>query len=165
MEEAATSGMSALIAPAFNLAVLIVLLVVKVKQPLRDHVRNRHLSLKDELESTRQKLSSAQEKYDEFTAKLKTIDAEAAALREQARADAQATQQRIATESKKIAASIVTESRSTAQNLYSDLKSQLLGELGQRVLERAEAMLKERLTGDDRVRIRQEFSQQVERAQ
>ena len=34
-----------------------------------------------------------------------------------------------------------------------------------RVLERAEGLLKERLTGDDRVRIQQEFSAQVERAQ
>lgn len=165
MEEAATGGLSALIVPAINLAILVAFLVMKVKQPLRAHVKSRHENLRDQLLAVRDKLTKAQERYDEFTAKLKTVEGEITALREQAKLDAKASQERIVTEAKKISVSIVTEAKSAAGNLYADLKGQLLGELGGRVIERAETLLKERLTGDDRIRIRQEFSAQVERAQ
>jgi F0F1-type ATP synthase membrane subunit b/b' len=163
MEE--TSGLTALIAPAVNLAILVAFLVVKVKQPLRDHVKARHTNLKEQLLSVQDMLSKSQERYDEFSAKLKAMDAEVSALRDQAKQDAKAAKEKIAVEAKKISASIATEAKSAAGNLYTDLKGQLLSELGNRVLERAETMLKERLTGDDRIRIRQEFSAQVERAQ
>jgi F0F1-type ATP synthase membrane subunit b/b' len=165
MEEHATSGLSALIPPAINLAILIGFLVIKVKQPLKEHVRARHATLRDELRTVRDKLASSQERYDEFTRKLKAMDAEVSALREQAKQDAKAAQGRIATESKKLSANVVADAKAAAANLYTDLKGQLLAELGNRVLERAEAILKEKLTGADRIRIRQEFSAQVERAQ
>ena len=85
-------------------------------------------------------------------------------LKEQARQDAQGAKQRIASESQKLSATIVSDARTTAQNFYAELKAQLLQELGARVLDRTEAVLRERLTGDDKVRIRQEFSVQVEGA-
>lgn len=158
----ASHGLSTLIAPAFNLGLLATLLFVKVKQPTRDFIRQRHATLKDELMSVRQMLSSAQERYDEFSAKLKTIDSEITVLREQTKQDAKLAQQRIASEAQRLSATIVTDARAAAGGLYTDLKSQLLTELGGRVLERAETLLRDRLTGDDRVRIRQEFSAHLE---
>jgi hypothetical protein len=49
--------------------------------------------------------------------------------------------------------------------MFGDLKNQLRSELSVQVLARAEAILRERLTGDDKARIRREFSQQVESVQ
>jgi hypothetical protein len=59
----------------------------------------------------------------------------------------------------------VTDAKTSANALYSDLRGQLYADLSAEVLERAEGILRERLTGDDRVRIRKEFSNQLERTQ
>jgi F0F1-type ATP synthase membrane subunit b/b' len=123
MEEAATSGLSALLIPAINLSILIAFLVVKVKQPLRAHVKARHEGLKEQLLSVREKLAKSQERYDEFTAKLKTVEGEITAMREQARQDAKSSQERIVAEAKKLSTTIVTEARSAAGNLYADLRA------------------------------------------
>src|SRR4051812_18986449 len=108
-EHAAAASITTLIAPAINLAILVGFLAMKVKQPVKDMVRTRHATLRDELKTVQEKLATSQERYDEFTRKLKAMDAEITALREQAKQDARAAQERISTETKKIAASIVTE--------------------------------------------------------
>jgi F0F1-type ATP synthase membrane subunit b/b' len=110
----------------------------------------------------RNSLRQAQENFDEFSAKLKAVDVEIGALREQAKQDALLIKQKIQGDARRVAATVVADARDSAGALFSDLKGQLSSELGARVLDRAETLLRERLTGDDRARIRQEFSKQVE---
>jgi F0F1-type ATP synthase membrane subunit b/b' len=157
--------MESLIAPIFNLLLLIALLSYKLRRPLSDFLLQRPHTLRTELYTVREQLKEAQQKYDEFSAKLKAIDAEIATLREQSIHDAGAMKQRLITEARRIATHIVLDAKSSAENLFLDLKNQLYIELSTRVLDRAEHLLKERLTGDDRARIRQEFSRQVESIQ
>ena len=68
-------------------------------------------------------------------------------------------------EARKQSARISQDSLAAANGLLGELRSQLYSELSNKVLDRAERLLRERLTGDDHARIRQEFSQQVERVQ
>ncbi|MGZ3688014.1 MAG: F0F1 ATP synthase subunit B family protein [Bdellovibrionota bacterium] len=152
-------------APFFNFFCLVAILVWKLRKPLGDFVHSRHLLLRDELMHVREQLRIAQDKYDEFSAKLKAIDAEISSLREQSKRDAQAARQRVSAEARKLAATIVSDARESAQALFEELRGQLFSELGTRILTRAEALLRERLTGDDRARIRQEFSRQLESVQ
>ena len=157
--------MSELIFPFINLSILIVIMVVYLREPLRTFVLDRHTGLRDELRRVRDLLSQAQARYNEFTSKLKAMDAEIASLRDQAKQDAAASQSRILAEAQKLSATIISDSRASAQGLYSQLKSELFADVGSRVLDRAEVMMRERLTGDDRARIRREFSTQVESVQ
>ena len=60
-----------------------------------------------------------------------------------------------------MASVIIADARGSAENLFVDFKKGLYQELSVKVLERAEALLKERLTNDDQARIQKEFSQQV----
>jgi F-type H+-transporting ATPase subunit b len=153
---------SELISPTFNLTVLILVLVYYLRKPVREYVSQRHHGVRQELERVSVLLRQANEQNIELTAKLSAIDVELTSLREQAMQDAEAARQRIAAETKRLSATTLSDARAAADALYADLKSQLYGEFGARILDRAERILKERLTGDDRARIRQEFSNQVE---
>jgi F-type H+-transporting ATPase subunit b len=157
--------MSELIFPAINLAILVTIMVVKLRDPLRGFVRTRHETLRDELQRVRDLLKQSQTRYDEFTGKLRALEAEIVTLREQARQDAAQTKSTVLAEAQRLSAAIVTDARAAAQGMHAQFRHELLSEMGVRVIDRAEAMLKERLTGDDRARIRHEFSTQVERAQ
>jgi F-type H+-transporting ATPase subunit b len=157
--------MGEIVFPFINLAILITILVVYLREPLRSFVRGRHETLRDELQRVRELLSQAQSKYEEFTGKLKAMEAEIITLRTQARQDAAASQSKIVAEAQKLSAVIISDARTSAQGLYGQLKNELFAEIGSKVLDRAETLLRERLTGDDRARIRHEFSSQVESVQ
>ena len=154
--------MHELIAPTFNVSVLIITLVYFLREPTRAFVSERHTSLKEELERVAAQLREAHEKYNEFSAKLKAIDAEIAGLNSQMRQDAEAMKARIIADVRRVANIIVIDAKAASETLFTDLKNQLRAELSTQVLARAETILTERLTGDDKARIRREFSKQVE---
>jgi F0F1-type ATP synthase membrane subunit b/b' len=157
--------MSELFAPTINLLILVGILAYYLRTPVKQSVQDRHTGLRDELARVRDLLRQAQDQYNEFSSKLKAIEAETTALRQQAVQDAEAAKHRIINDAQRMANAIASDSRRAAESLYGELKSQLASELGGRVLDRAEAILRERLTGDDRARIRKEFSTQVETVQ
>lgn len=157
--------MEHLIAPAVNVLILIGILFYYLREPTKTYVHSRHLSIRDELQRVTEQLRTAQKQYDEFSSKLKAIDAEVQALRNQAKQDAQSLRVKVLAEAAKHASSIVSDAKLAASNVFTDLKVELRRELGTRVLERAEAMLRERLTQDDRTRIRHDFSRQMEAIQ
>jgi F-type H+-transporting ATPase subunit b len=144
---------------------LVTVLAVKLRAPVSAYVNDRHVSLREELQRVRGLLVSAQRKYDEFSGKLKAMDAEILSLREQAKQDASAAKVRVVAEAQRLSATVIHDARVSAQGLYSQLKSELFSEVGLKVVDRAEKLLRERLTGDDRARIRKEFSSQVETVQ
>jgi F-type H+-transporting ATPase subunit b len=154
--------MQTLIAPFINLVILLSLLAYYLRQPLKDFARNRSVSIRDELNQVRTQLQTAQQKHAEFSSKLKAMDAEIAGLKTQATQDAQQMKGRIVAEAQKQSSNIVTDARNAAVTLYSEFKGQVYSELANRVLDRAETILRERLTGDDRARITKEFTHQVE---
>jgi len=157
--------MESLVASSINLGLLIAFMVYKLREPIHNFVAERHHSISHEVESVREQLRKAQEQYDEFAGKLKAVDAEISVLREQMKQDAAAVKQRVVTEGKRMSGILVSDAKHAADTLFLELKGQLYNELTSRVLEKAEATLRERLTGDDRARIRQEFSRQVESVQ
>jgi F0F1-type ATP synthase membrane subunit b/b' len=154
-----------LISPTFNLAVLVAVLIYYTRQPIRDFVANRHNTVRDELARVSELLKNAREKNADFSAKLSAIEAEVAAFRDQLAQDAQAAKHRIIADSGRLAALVIVDARSAAEGLYADLRSELYAELGAKTVERAAAILLKRLTGEDRARIREEFSSQVIKAE
>jgi F-type H+-transporting ATPase subunit b len=159
------SLMESLIAPIFNFLILVAFLVYKLRDPLREFVKNRHDTIRDELHAVSRELQQAQEKYDEFSSKLKAIDSELVSMREHTQQDITAIKHRIISESRRLSLNIASEAKIAAEGLHLELKGQLYTEMCGKVLDRAESMLKEKLTGDDRVKIRGEFSKQLEAIQ
>jgi F0F1-type ATP synthase membrane subunit b/b' len=157
--------MGTLVAPLANLAVLLGFLFYKLKGPFRAYVAGRHDNVGAELKRVRELLRQAQERHEEFSAKLKAIEVETSALREQARQDAQSAKLRILSEAQRLSGAIISDARGNAEGLFADLRQKLFAETGGRILDRAEKFVRERLTGDDRARIRQELSHQLETMQ
>lgn len=157
--------METLIAPVVNLVILIGLMAYYLKQPLKEFAKGRHHSIRTELEAVRNQLANAKTKHAEFSSKLRAMDAEIAGLKTQAVQDAEGLKKKVQAEAQKLSSNIIEDAKHASKVLYSEFKGQLYSELGTQVLDRAEKILRERLTGDDRARIRQEFSTQVETMQ
>ncbi|MBC7692987.1 MAG: ATP synthase F0 subunit B [Methylotenera sp.] len=157
--------MYALIPSVVNVLILVGIMVYFLRGPVREFVSGRSTGLRDEVVRVQAQLRDAEQKYTEFSAKLQAIDAEVVSLREQVRQDAEAMRVKTVAEAKRLAGSILVDAKDSSQSLYGDLKNQLRTELSGQVLDRAEKILKERLTGEDKLRIRREFSQQVESVQ
>lgn len=159
------ASISALALPAFNLAVLIGILVYFLRAPIRNMVQQRHENLRSELDAVREQLHAAQARHAELSAKLGAIDSELRSIREEGRQDAERLGKQLAEDAKRNAASIVSDAQAASKNLFNDLRAQLYNELGERVLNRAETMIRDRLTGEDRTKIRQDFARQLESVQ
>ena len=97
--------------------------------------------MRDELGRVRSLLKQANEQHEEFSAKLRAIDGELNALRDQARREGEAAKQRMLTEAQKLSATIVADSKVAAQGLFNDLKANLRAEIGSTVLARAETLM------------------------
>jgi len=154
--------MNTLVAPTINLAILVGILFYYLRAPLKNFVRTRHHTIRDDLAAAELRLREAKAKYEEFTARLDSLAAESAELHARTKQDAQAIHERVLAEAQKASANLVADAKTSAENLYAELRGQLYGELSHQVLERAEKILQSHLTGDDRVRIQQEFSRQLE---
>jgi F0F1-type ATP synthase membrane subunit b/b' len=157
--------MQTLIAPVVNLVILIGVMAYYLKQPLKAFAKDRHVSIRTELDTVRDQLRNAQAKHAEFSSKLRAMDAEIAGLKTQALQDAQILKTKVQAEAQRLSGNIIEDAKHAAVVLYAEFKVQLYSELGGHVLDRAEKILRERLTGDDRARIRKEFSNQVETMQ
>ena len=157
--------MESLLAPTINLALLIGILVYKLRGPLRSFVSQRHVTIRDELQRVRDQLRQAQEKYEEFTARVKALDAESMALRDQTKKEITALQHRITAEARRLSSTVINDAKNAVDHLFSDLRDQMYIEYGTKVLDRAEILLREKLTAEDRIRIRKEFLNQMENVQ
>ena len=155
--------MKELILPAVNLGLLVAFFTYKLKTPVRDFIRVRAQTIRQAIQDARDLLATAQAKYQEFSAKLKAIDSEVTSLQAGARKDAEDRSARIVSGAKQLSGVILSDARSISQGLFEELRSDLRVELGRKVIERAERMLQQKLTGDDRVRLRREFSINLER--
>jgi F0F1-type ATP synthase membrane subunit b/b' len=151
-----------LTASIINFLLLVVLLAVKLREPIKNYVALRHHSVREEIQRVSLQLQQAQEKHDEFASKLKAIDAEIANLREQAKQEVANLKQRINSEARQAASRMLSDAKGAAEGLFSELRSQLYQEVSMKAFSRAEALLKENLTAEDRAKVRQEFSKQVE---
>jgi F0F1-type ATP synthase membrane subunit b/b' len=154
--------MNHLIAPSVNLALLIGILVFKLRIPMRNFVFQRHQSIAREIELVSGKLLQARQKYEELNRKLNSIEVEIRTLRAEITQDAATARDRIVSEANRLASEVGRDSKQSVSGLYSELRILLYREFSGRVLDHSESLLRERLTDEDRKRIRREFSTQME---
>ena len=86
-------------------------------------------------------------------------------LRAQAREDGEKSKTAILASAAKLSSMIISDAKTSAGSLQSEFRSSLQRELANLALVRAEARLRDRLTGEDHARMRQEFSTLVEKTQ
>jgi F0F1-type ATP synthase membrane subunit b/b' len=150
---------------AFNLLVFGFLVYRGAKAPFLQFVANRSTSLRAQILDAKKQLEAAQAQYAEFRSRLQSMDAEVAALRAQNNQDVAAVSARIREEAAKQAQRIVSDARIARDAAIDFVRTKMTQELGLQVLNRAEALIQEKLTGDQKARIRREFSTQLEQIQ
>lgn len=161
MDHSAAASVSTLFWPAVNLSILVGTIVYTTREQRKSFVKDRHFKLRDEVENVSRQLKEAQVKYNEFSAKMKAIEAEVEAIRDQAQSDAESMKAKIVSEARRLSTAIVADAKTSTDGLFQDLRSDLRAEMAGWVIERAESILRDRLTADDRAKIRSEFSQQL----
>ena len=155
-------GMSSLFAPAVNLSLLVGVLFYFLRLPIRDFIGQRHKTWSSDLQSARELLKSAQDSYEEYTAKLNAVDVELQAIRESARREAAQTRDRIVLEARNTSTRLLSDSRSLAQNVFVETRRLLMTELGSQVVARSELLLNDRLTPENRKELRSDFARKME---
>lgn len=155
--------METLVASSINLFILLIFMVFKLRAPLRTFVSQRHSSISQEIHLVHEQLLKAQGQYDEFSGKHKSVGAEVEVLRQQMKQDSASVKQRILSEAKRLALVLGADAKDSAEGLYAELKGQLYFELSSRIMDKVENLLREKLSGDDRIRIRHDFTSQVEK--
>jgi F-type H+-transporting ATPase subunit b len=153
--------MESLVAPTFNLLILLGVMAYYLRAPIKKTVSERHFQIRDEVERVSLLLKKAQEQLEEFTSKLNSLGTEATALREQARQDGKNMRLRIINEARASHEIIIKEAKAACLALYMECKEEIQRSFSSQVIEQAEGILKAQLTGDDRMRIRHEFSKQM----
>lgn len=155
--------MNTFLLSVLNFSVLVAALVYFLRKPIKEFVYTRHGSLRDELTESQELLKKAQVRFDEFSSKIKAIDAEISAYRNLSQETTATTVERILKEATRLAQAIQTDAGAHAKAMLDEFKFKLKSEFASTVLDRAEKILKDRLTGADRTRICEEFSEQLEK--
>lgn len=153
--------MSAFAASWLNFGLLVGLMAWKLRAPVKDFVRSRADTLENEITRVRGELSRARAQFDEYSGRLQAIDAELASVREDARQQSQQIRERILGEATRLAAVTLADARESSVAAVDGFRKALASEIGVQILDRVEQLVTARLTGDDRVRMRKEFSRWV----
>ncbi len=154
--------MQSLVLSSINFGILVVFLAVKLRKPVREFIQQRYVTIRDEVQSVSEQLKTAQEKFSEFSAKLKTVEGEIRALRAQSEQDANEAKQRILIEGQQLANQIVADAKKAGNGLVTELRNQLYLELSNKVLDLAEKKLEQRLRPEHSLKKREEFLRQLE---
>ena len=157
--------MDGIILSSLNLCALLGFLGYKLKDPIRDYVSQRHRTIKDDLADVETRVAEAKKAFESSSAKLDSVQSEVAALRKQLSHDLEKGQKTILAEADQLARTIVADSKRVSDGLFEQLKREVHLELVGKVIDQTEEILKGKLTGDDQLRIRKEFSQDVETLQ
>ena len=157
--------MEDLIPQIVNFSILLALLSWKLIGPFKAFVAQRSESIGAEIRNTSEQLRTAQAQLTEFGAKLTAVDHEIQMMRQEAKSEASRSHERIVNEAKRLSDQVVREANARKNSLVAEMRSRLAAELAEKVILRSEALLRGRLTGDDRVRLRKEFSNQLESLQ
>jgi len=153
-----------MVATLFNFTLFIIILYRAAKKPVVEMVAQRHQAIRDAVATNRKRLEEARASYEEYSSKLRVVETEVAAIRQQVRTEAEATRLRIQAAAKTMAASVVSDAQAGAKNVFEDLRRDLLRQLAEQVMTKAEAGVRKNLTGDLKAKIRQEFSSEMEGA-
>ena len=151
-----------IVPPLVNFAALAAGLFYVLRKPTREFVEARHQTLRASVQESEAKLRDAQARYDEFSSKLKAIDVELTSLRNYTLDGAKASAGALVIEAQKLSASLRDDAARTARAFAADFQAEMSSEFARKALDRAEAVLRQRLTGDEQVRIRREVSKQLE---
>lgn len=156
------SELGSLLWPAINFLVLVGGIIYLTKDSFVAFVATRHDQIKGDLAKAKAQLEAAESDFVQFQAKLQNLDREVRDLYVQNKADMENTRLTLTSNARRMSDVIVADAKTTSETMVLEFKDQIKGELTKQVLAKAEVLIRAKLTGEDRERIRKDFSKQVE---
>ena len=132
-----------------NFAVLLWILEKILFKPLRSRTRDKHDTVKSEIDKATAARTEAEGVLAEYKGRLARLDAEIDELLAEAKAKAEADRARIIEAAKREAEQITTAAKATAEREAAARLRQLEAEIVERAAERAEALLRSKITPAD----------------
>jgi ATP synthase F0 subunit b len=143
------TGKLGLLWSLINFAVLLWILEKILFKPLRNRTRNKHDTVKAEIDRATTAREQAESVLAEYQGRLGRLDDEIAELLADAKAKAEADRTRIIEAAKREAEQITAAARATAEREAAARRRQLEAEIIDRAVARAEALLRQRITPAD----------------
>lgn len=153
--------MKDLFAPFVNVIILSGVLIYFLREPVRAFVRSRHAALKRELRGAREQLELAEKRARELGARISGLEGEVSALRADSRRETEALKKTTQENTKRLADQYVADAKGFGEGMARELKEDLRRELVEKIFQSAEETIRKTVSGEDRLRMAKEFSQDV----
>jgi F-type H+-transporting ATPase subunit b len=144
-----------------NFAALMIILVKFGAKPIGSALSGRRKQVKDDLESLEAKKAAAELSYKEFSAKLASVEKDVDQIVEKAIAQAEIEKAKIIDRAEKMAEDIKRQAQMAVANEVTAARRMLKNEIADQAAVMAEALIIKNLTGDDQVKIVEDYLDKV----
>jgi F0F1-type ATP synthase membrane subunit b/b' len=154
--------MQHLIYSTINLGLILGIIGYLLRKPLGEFMSSRHHSTVKDIADVRDLARRAEEKFQDYSAKLKAIDVEVQSILNQAQRETAEIKKKIVENAEKISKTLIKDAGSSLDAMLVEVKAQIRREFAETLVARLEKQLSSSLTGEDRSRIQKEFSTQLQ---
>jgi F-type H+-transporting ATPase subunit b len=144
-----------------NFIALMIILVKFGAKPIGSGLSARRKKIKDEIETLIQNRTEAENSYNEFQAKLATVESEIDKIVERAIAQAEIEKTKILEKAEQGAADLMRSAEMAVQNQVADARRTLKNEVADQAAIIAEQIIVKNLTVDDQVKIIETYLDKV----
>ena len=150
-------GVADLFYPALNLLLLLVVLAVLLRKPIRGYFSDRRLRIQGEIEEATRLRKKAEERYASWQKRMSELDAELERIRNTARQRAEAERDRIIEAARATAERIRHDAGVAVEHELRRAREQLREDAADLAVELAGDLVREQLDDADRKRLLDEF--------
>jgi F-type H+-transporting ATPase subunit b len=158
------SGVADLIWRIVNLALLLAVLVVFARKPMKAFFQDRRDRIQGELQSAAQLRKEAEQRYAKWQRQLVDLDAELERVRATARERAEAERERILADARAAAERIRSDAHVAVEQELRRAREQLREEASALSIQLASELLEAQVTDTDRDRLLDEFIAKIEQS-
>lgn len=144
-----------------NFIALMIILVKFGAKPIGAGLAARQKKIKDEIETLQQKRAEAEKSYNDFQAKLATVESEIDKIVERAVAQAEIEKVKIIERAEKAASDLQRSAEMAIQNEVIEARRTLKNEVADQAAVMAEQLIVKNLTADDQVKIIENYLAKV----
>jgi F-type H+-transporting ATPase subunit b len=144
-----------------NFIALMIILVKFAAKPIGSGLAARQKKIKDEIETLQQKRAEAEQSYNDFQAKLASVESEIDKIVERAIAQAEVEKVKIIEKAELAAADIKRSAEMAIQNEVIEARRTLKNEAADQAAVMAEELIVKNLTSDDQVKIIENYLAKV----
>ncbi len=157
--------MGSLLWPFINLAILLGVLYKLLKEPVKKYVRERHERIATDLTTSRSMLKESREKFEDFSARLKSLSNEIEAMRTQMARESANVKDKVLKQAEAASKAMLRDTEASLLALEERVRAEVRAEIAEKLLVQAEAKIKKALTQEVKTRYRSDFSSQFKRAE